>query len=140
MDSGESEHFVDACLTPGLQGCTSETVQFSNFRTRSVLRGSMYSTALRRELFTACTVNDVSGHKRMVSFPAVAVPGLGLNLFSVVAASSNRRGGVVITFDSVHQRIEIDEERERCFTNDAAAGQKRRTTIILAGRGRSLRC
>ena len=49
-------------------------------------------------------VNEVSGHKRLVAFSAIVVPGLGKNLFSVAMSSAT---SVVSVFDCVRPRLEM---------------------------------
>ena len=49
-------------------------------------------------------VADVSGIKRLVTFPVVLVIDLGRNLFSVAMSSAM---GVVTVFDSVRPRLEM---------------------------------
>ena len=96
VDSGASGHFLDPFLIPGLRGLMRDYCSLAV--SHKIVTAGQYV----RECIPTGTVcghvTDVSGVKRLVAFPAVVVPGLGRNLFSVAMSSAS---GVATLFDSV---------------------------------------
>ena len=99
VDSGVSGHFLDPFLIPGLRGFMSDYCSL-DVPHKIVTVGQYVFDGMKG---TVRGHVNVSGHKRLVAFSAIVVPGLGKKLFSVAMSLAT---GVVTVFDSVRSRLE----------------------------------
>lgn len=102
VDSGASEHFLDPLLIPGLRGLMSDYCSL-DVPHKIVTAGQYVLEGIAKGTVRGHVI-DVSGRENLFAFPAIVVPGLGRNLFSVAMSST---AGVVAVFDSVQPRLEI---------------------------------
>lgn len=102
VESGVSEYFLKPFLTPGLRGLMRD--YFPLAVSHTIVTAGQYVLESIATGTVRGHVIDVSGAKELVTFPAVVVPGLGRNLFSVAMSAAV---GIVTVFDCVRPRLEL---------------------------------
>lgn len=101
LDSGSTDNFVDPKLTPGLRDSVRD---YRPLDVPHQVQGVGDHVVLGvATCVVVGTVLDDRGEKRQVSFPAVVVPGLGSNLFSVCTAMQK---GLAVVFHPAKPRLE----------------------------------